>query len=95
MTQTDKTRLIVAVAVNIAVAQMLASWLGFPRWTGTLAAGGAMAAASMPNKLAKPVLQVVEVAVLPGSVAAKAIYPAGAELACCPSCEAGKPCEGN
>jgi hypothetical protein len=73
---------------------MLSSWLGFPRWAGTVAAGGAMAAASIPNQLAKPVLQVVEIAVLPGSVAAKAIYPAGAQLACCTSCENGKPCEG-
>ena len=47
----------VAIAVNLAVGQVAATWLGFPRWIGTIAAGGAMAAASMPAMRAEASLE--------------------------------------
>lgn len=71
MTPGDKSRLIVAIAVNIGLAQVAATWLGFPRWAGTIAAGGAMAAASMPDQIPAPARGVVQLAVLPGNLAAQ------------------------
>ena len=69
----DKTRLIVAVATNIAVGQLAAAWLGLPRWAGTIAAGGAMAAASQPEDLPAPALAVAKLLVLPGNLVAQAL----------------------
>jgi len=69
----SKTQVVVAVAVNLAVAQLVATWLGFPRWAGTVAASGVMVAASAPDKLPEPIQQVVKVAVLPGNVAANLV----------------------
>ncbi len=71
----NRTQLVVAVAVNLAVGQLVASWLGFPRWAGTVAASGAMVAASRPAQLSPPVRQVLQVAVLPGAVAAELVEP--------------------
>jgi len=73
MTPGEKSRMIVAIAVNLAVGQVAASWLGFPRWVGTVAAGGAMAAASMPDALPAPARGIVQLAVLPGNLAAQVL----------------------
>lgn len=73
MSPGDRTRLVVAVAVNLSVGQSLASWLGFPRWTGSVAAGGAMAAATMPNALPTGVRELAKLLVLPGNLAAQAL----------------------
>jgi hypothetical protein len=69
----DRTRLIVAIATNLAIGQVAASWLGFPRWAGTVVAGGAMAAASMPDQLPGPARGVVELIVLPGNLVAQVL----------------------
>jgi len=69
----DKTRLVVAVAVNLAVGQAAAAWLGFPRWAGSVFAGGAMAAASRPDQLPDPARELVQLLVLPGNLAAQAL----------------------
>jgi hypothetical protein len=65
--------MIVAIATNLAVGQLAATYLGFPRWAGTLVAGGAMAAASMPDELPAPVRGAVELIVLPGNLVAQAL----------------------
>ena len=73
MNEGDKTRLIVAIGVNLAVGQLGATWLGLPRWAGTLLAGGAMAAASRPDDLPPPVRGAVQLIVLPGNLVAQAL----------------------
>ena len=73
MTPGERSRLVVAIAVNLAVGQVAATWLGFPRWIGTIAAGGAMAAASMPENLPAPARGLVQLAVLPGNLAAQVL----------------------
>ncbi len=69
----DRTRLVIAVAVNLAVGQTAATWVGLPRWAGSIAAGGAMAAATMPNALPAGVREVAKLLVLPGNLAAQAL----------------------
>jgi hypothetical protein len=69
----DRTRLIVAIATNLAVGQVAASWLGLPRWAGTLAAGSAMAAATIPDQLPAPARGAVQLMVLPGNLVAQAL----------------------
>jgi len=69
----DKTRLIVAVATNIAIGQIAANWFGLPRYVGTIAAGAAMAAASVPDQLPAPAREAVQLLVLPGSLVAQAL----------------------
>jgi len=69
----DKTRLIVAIATNLAIGQLAAKWLGFPRYAGTIAAGAAMAAASVPDQLPAPARAAVQLAVLPGNLVAQAL----------------------
>jgi hypothetical protein len=81
----DKSRMIVAIAVNIGVGQVVASWLGFPRWAGTVAAGGAMAAASMQDSLPPLARPVVQIAVLPGNLTAQLLEDNQATL--------GEPCK--
>lgn len=69
----DKTRLVIAVATNLAVGQLVASWLGFPRYAGTIAAGAAMAAASVPDQLPSAARGAVQLIVLPGNLVAQAL----------------------
>jgi len=69
----DKTRLIVAIATNLAVGQLAAGWLGFPRCVGTIAAGAAMAAASVPDQLPGPARGVAQLLVLPGNLVAQVL----------------------
>ena len=69
----DKTRLIVAIATNLAVGQLAANWLGFPRYVGTIAAGAAMAAASVPDQLPAPARGVAQLLVLPGNLVAQVL----------------------
>ena len=73
MTPGERTRLVVAIATNLAIGGAAATWLGFPRWVGTIAAGGAMAAASMPNELPAPIRGTVDLIVLPGNLVAQAL----------------------
>jgi hypothetical protein len=73
MTTQNKQQMIVAIAVNIGLAQLLANWLGFPRWAGTVAASSAMVAASRPALLPPRVRQALEVVVLPGNLAANLV----------------------
>ncbi len=73
MTQGEKTRMIVAIATNIAIGQLAATYLGFPRWAGTVVAGGAMAAASVPDSLPAPARGAVQLLVLPGSLVAQVL----------------------
>ena len=69
----DRTRMIVAIATNLAVGQLAATWLGFPRWAGTVVAGGAMAAASVPDTLPAPARGAVQQLVLPGNLVAQVL----------------------
>jgi len=69
----DRTRMIVAIATNLAVGQLAATWLGFPRWAGTVVAGGAMAAASVPDTLPAPARGAVQLLVLPGNLVAQVL----------------------
>jgi len=81
VTPGERSRLVVAIAVNLAVGQVAASWFGFPRWVGTVAAGGAMAAASMPDNLPAPARGLVQLAVLPGNLAAQVLDDQADKLA--------------
>ena len=72
----EQKRMVIAIAVNLAVGQLAAVTAGIPRWLGTIAAGGAMAAATQPDKLPEGVRQVVQLAVLPGNVAASVLSTA-------------------
>ncbi len=71
MSPGERSRMVVAIAVNLAVGQLVAVTLGLPRWTGTVAAAGAMTAASMPENLPGLARGAVEVAVLPGNLVAQ------------------------
>ena len=73
MSPGDKTRLVVAIAANLAVGQLAAAWLGFPRWAGTVVAGGAMAAATVPDTLPAPARGAVQLLVLPGNLIAQVL----------------------
>ena len=67
----DRARLILAIAVNLGIGQTAAAWMGLPRWTGSLVAGAAMAAASMPDQLPPAARGLVQIAVLPGNLTAQ------------------------
>jgi len=73
MSSGERTRMVVAIAVNLAVGQTVASWMGFPRWAGSVVAGGAMAAATVPEQLPMGAREVVQLAVLPGNLVAQAL----------------------
>lgn len=73
MTPNVKSRMIIAIAVNLAVGQVAAAWFGFPRWTGTLVAGGIMAAASRPESIPAAARPIVQLAVMPGNLVAQAL----------------------
>lgn len=73
MSPGDRTRLVVAVAVNLAIGQSVAGWFGFPRWAGSVAAGGAMAAATMPEQLPRGARELVQLVVLPGNLVAQTL----------------------
>lgn len=73
MNPEDKTRLIVAMAVNLAIGQSAAAWVGLPRWAGSIAAGGAMAAASVPNQLPPGARELARLLVLPGNIVSQAL----------------------
>jgi hypothetical protein len=75
MSEDQRTKLVVAVAVNLAVGQALAAAFGLPRLAGTVVAGAAMAAASVPSQLSPPVRDLAQLAVLPGNIVANAIGP--------------------
>jgi len=85
MSTENKRQMIVAIAVNIGLAQLLANWLGFPRWTGTIAASSAMVAASRPALLPPRVREALNLVVLPGNIAANMIETHPKEKEC--SCE--------
>ena len=71
MSPGERSRMVVAIAINLAVGQAVALTLGLPRWTGTVAAAGAMTAASMPDNLPVLARGAVEIAVLPGNLVAQ------------------------
>ena len=73
MNHDERARLVVAVAVNLAVGQAVAAMMGAPRIVGTIAAGAAMAAASVPEQLSPPVRDLAQLVVLPGNIVANAI----------------------
>lgn len=76
----EQRPLIIAIAVNLAVGQLAAVTAGLPRWIGTVAAGGAMAAASQPDKLPQGIKEVVQLAVLPGNIAANILTSEPAQI---------------
>ena len=73
MNEGERTRLIIAIGVNLALGQVGATWLGLPRWAGTLLAGSAMAAATRPEDLPAGVRGAVQLIVLPGNLVAQAL----------------------
>ena len=80
MTPGDQTRLIIAIATNLGVAQLAAKAVGLPRWAGTLIAGASMAVATQPDALPEPVRGAVQIIVLPGNLVAQALDDKAATL---------------
>lgn len=91
MTEEQRSKLILAAIVNVAALQVLATSLGAPRWAGTVVAGGTMAAASQPALLPPVARGLVNLAVLPGRIAAEIFVTK--PKSCCASCAAELTCE--
>ena len=91
MTEEQRNKLLLAAIVNVAAFQLVATSLGAPRWAGTVVAGGTMAAASQPALLPPFARGLVNLAVLPGRIAAELFVTK--PKACCASCAAALPCE--
>ena len=80
MSPGDQTRLIIAIATNLAVGQLAAKAMGLPRWAGTLVSGASMAIATQPQALPEPVKGAVQLIVLPGNLVAQALDDKAAQL---------------